>query len=77
MESLIKYLIAVAKLQTDEVKATEAIEKKLKELINSELGACVEITEEQIKEWGDTSRCSKWTAEEIATKIKARFHKVD
>lgn len=77
LDYLVDYIVAVAKLETDESKAKVLIEKSIKEFVNRELQACIVVTEEQKKEWGETARNSSWTVKDIADKLKERMHKID
>lgn len=54
-EGLAKYLVAVIKCNDDSNAATQLVEAKLKDLLNSEIDVCINIASEKGNEWGDTA----------------------
>ena len=73
MEELVKYIIAVAKLNPNDEEASAIIAAKLKELVNGELCSCIDIAGEIVMEWGETAVRANKIAAEIASKIKAKM----
>lgn len=73
MKELATYIVSISKLGDDDLQTAKVVETKLKELIDSEMQAVIDIVKAQRAEWGETAVRVNYITEQILNKLAERI----